>query len=133
MLQAMNTGHDGSLTTLHANSPDDALSRLVTMVRYVADLPVETIRQQVRSAVQLIVHQDRFIDGTRRVTSIVESRTGPSGDENAQLFSFEQTGVDDKGRVSGEYRFHRPPTWIDELVVSGLVSTEEVDAWIGST
>lgn len=131
MLQAMNTGHDGSLTTLHANSPDDAVSRLVTMVRYVADLPAETIRQQVRSAVQLIVHQDRFIDGTRRVTSIVETRTGPSGDDNIELFSFEQTGVDDQGRVSGEYLFRQPPSWIDELVVSGLVSRTEVDAWTG--
>ena len=73
MLQAMNTGHDGSLTTVHANSPRDALSRVETMVLMAGfDLPVRAIRQQVSSALDLIVHLERMEDGTRRVTSITE-------------------------------------------------------------
>jgi pilus assembly protein CpaF len=107
MLQAMNTGHDGSLTTLHANNPWDAVSRLETMVLMAGvDLPMRAIREQISSAVDLVVHQSRLRDGTRRVVSItevggVDHETG-SITQN-ELFSFSQTGVDpDNGRVLGQ-------------------------------
>jgi pilus assembly protein CpaF len=77
MLQAMNTGHDGSLSTLHSNSPRDSLSRLETMVLMAGtDLPSRAIREQVASAVDLIVQQSRLRDGTRRVTDVIASRRG---------------------------------------------------------
>jgi pilus assembly protein CpaF len=105
MLQAMNTGHDGSLTTLHANSPHDAISRLETMVLMSgAELPSRAIREQIASAVDVIVHQSRLRDGTRRIVSIAEV-LGTSGDGVAlqEIFTFRQRGVDlETGRVIGE-------------------------------
>jgi len=105
MLQAMNTGHDGSLTTLHSNSPRDTLARLETMVLMAGmDLPVRAIREQVASAIQLIVHEERLRDGTRRVVSISEVQ-GMEGDviTMSELFTFEQTGLE-AGRVIGRLR-----------------------------
>ncbi|MGN0856716.1 MAG: ATPase, T2SS/T4P/T4SS family [Candidatus Spyradenecus sp.] len=108
MLQAMNTGHDGSLTTLHANNPREALSRLENMVMMAGfDLPVNVIRQQIASAVQIIVQQTRLADGSRKITSITEV-TG--GIENGvitmtELFTFHQTGTEASlDPVSGEKR-----------------------------
>jgi len=106
MLQAMNTGHDGSLTTLHANSPRDALSRLETMVLMAGmDLPLKVVRQQISSAVDLIVQQTRLNDGARKVTAITEV-VGMEGDTVVltDLFKFEQTGVSDNTKVLGELR-----------------------------
>jgi pilus assembly protein CpaF len=104
MLQAMNTGHDGSLTTVHANSPSDALSRLETMVLMAgAELPSRAIREQIGSAINVIVQQSRLRDGTRKVVSIAEV-LGYDG-ERVQLqdiFVFKQTGVDGDGRVLGQ-------------------------------
>jgi pilus assembly protein CpaF len=104
MLQAMNTGHDGSLTTLHANSPRDALSRLETMVLMAGvDLPTRAIREQASSALDLIVHQARLKDGTRRMTSICEV-TGMESEiiTLQELFAFDfHAGVDDRGRFVG--------------------------------
>jgi len=105
MLQAMNTGHDGSLTTLHANSPRDALARLETMVLMSGmDLPLRAIREQVASAVNLIIQQQRYADGTRRISAISEVR-GIEGDAIAveDLFRFAQSGFDPEGRVSGHF------------------------------
>jgi len=105
MLQAMNTGHDGSLTTLHANSPKDAISRLETMVLMSgAELPSRAIREQIASAVNVIVHQSRLRDGTRRIVSITEVLgTGSDGVVVQEIFCFRQRGVDpDTGRVIGE-------------------------------
>ena len=105
MLQAMNTGHDGSLTTAHSNSPRDTLARLETMVLMAGmDLPIRAIREQVASAIQLVAHQDRMRDGTRKVTSITEIQ-GMEGDviTMSELFTFEQTGIED-GRVIGRLR-----------------------------
>jgi pilus assembly protein CpaF len=102
MLQAMNTGHDGSMTTLHANSPRDALSRLETMVLMAGmDLPHRAIREQVASAINLVVHQERMLDGIRRITSISEI-IGLEGDVIVMqdIYRFHQTGVE-KGRVVG--------------------------------
>src|SRR5690606_16962525 len=103
MLQAMNTGHDGSLTTGHANSPRDMLRRLEVMVLMAGmDLPVQAIREQIASAVQLIVQQSRFGDGSRRITSISEI-TGmeQSTIQLNEIFRFQQTGFDENGRVKG--------------------------------
>jgi len=105
MLQAMNTGHDGSLTTGHANSPRDILSRLETMVLMAGmELPVRAIREQIASAVHLIVQQARLRDGSRKVTHITEV-VGMEGDKITlqDIFLFKQTGVDESGRVVGDY------------------------------
>ena len=105
MLQAMNTGHDGSLTTLHANSPRDALSRLETMVLMAGhDLPVRAIREQIASAIQLILQQTRMKDGTRKVTAISEVQ-GMEGDVIVMqdVFTFEQTGIEN-GKIVGRMK-----------------------------
>jgi pilus assembly protein CpaF len=106
MLQAMNTGHDGSLTTLHANSSRDALSRLETMVLMAGvELPLKVIRQQVSSAVDLIIQQSRMKDGSRKVTAITEV-AGMEGDiiVLTDIFKFEQTGVAEGGKILGELK-----------------------------
>ncbi len=118
MLQAMNTGHDGSMTTLHANAPRDALSRLETMCLMAGvDLPVKVIREQIASAIDVIVQQSRLKDGSRRVTAITEV-AGMEGDTivMTDLFRFEQTGVKSDGTITGELR----PTGIRPLFTPRL-------------
>ncbi len=113
MLQAMNTGHDGSLTTLHANAPRDAISRLETMCLMSGmDLPVRVIREQIASAIDLIIQQSRLRDGTRKVTSITEV-AGMEGDTvvMTEIFRYEQTKVEKDGRIIGELK----PTGIRPL------------------
>ena len=105
MLQAMNTGHDGSLTTLHSNSPRDALARLETLVLMSGmQLPARAIREQVASAVNLVVQQQRYADGTRRISAISEV-CGIEGEAIAvqDLFLFTQEGFDAEGRVVGRF------------------------------
>jgi pilus assembly protein CpaF len=105
MLQAMNTGHDGSLTTLHANTPRDALTRIETMCMMNDNpLPEKAIRQQVSSAVHIIVQASRLQDGSRKVTSITEI-VGMEGEiiTMQEIFKFEQTGIDEKGKVIGKH------------------------------
>jgi len=104
MLQAMNTGHDGSLTTIHANTPRDTLSRLETLVLMSGvDLPQRAIREQIASAIHLIVQQSRLRDGSRRMTNITEI-VGREGDTITlqDVFLFEETGVDGNGRIQGK-------------------------------
>lgn len=106
MLQAMNTGHDGSLTTLHANSPRDALSRMETMVMMAGmDLPLKVVRQQISSAIDLIIQQSRLKDGSRKVTAITEV-AGMEGETVVltDIFKFEQTGVGEEGKILGELK-----------------------------
>jgi pilus assembly protein CpaF len=106
MLQAMNTGHDGSLTTLHANTSRDALGRLETMVAMAdLNLPDKAVRTQIASAIDIVVQASRFSDGTRRVTQIAEI-VGMEGDviTMQDIFKFEQTGVDEDGKVIGRLR-----------------------------
>jgi pilus assembly protein CpaF len=106
MLQAMNTGHDGSLTTVHANSPRDALTRIETMVAMGAtNLPERAIRNQIASALQIVVQQTRLSDGSRRVTSVSEI-TGMEGDviTMQEIFLFEKLGVSQEGKVIGRFR-----------------------------
>ncbi len=106
MLQAMNTGHDGSLTTLHANTPRDAASRLETMCLMSGlDLPIKVLREQIAAAIDLIVQQARLKDGTRKVTSITEV-SGMEGDTitMTEIFKFQQTGVQQDGKIIGELK-----------------------------
>jgi len=106
MLQAMNTGHEGSLTTIHANSPRDALSRLETMIAMAElNLPERAVRQQIASAINLIVQVSRLPDGSRRVTNISEV-TGMEGPviTTQDLFVFDRAGYDEKNRVRGSFR-----------------------------
>jgi pilus assembly protein CpaF len=118
MLQAMNTGHDGSLTTVHANSPRDAISRLETLILMAGmELPLKVIRQQISSAVDLIVQQTRLKDGTRKVIAITEV-AGMEGDlvVLTDIFKFEQTGTSADGKAVGELK----PTGIRPLFSSRL-------------
>jgi len=106
MLQAMNTGHDGSLTTLHANSPRDALSRMETMVLMAGmDLPLKVVRQQISAAIDLIIQQTRLKDGSRKVTSITEV-AGMEGETVVltDVFKFEQTGLGQEGKILGDLK-----------------------------
>lgn len=122
MLQAMNTGHDGSMTTLHSNSPRDTLSRLETMVLMAGmDLPSRAIREQISSAIDLVVHQERMRDGTRKVVNITEV-TGMEGDviTMTDLFVFEQVGLEN-GKVVGRLRpTGLRPRFMDKFEISGI-------------
>ncbi|MEW6178582.1 MAG: CpaF family protein [Chloroflexota bacterium] len=118
MLQAMNTGHDGSLTTLHANSPRDAISRLETMCLMAGmDLPIRVIREQIASAIDMIIQQTRLKDGSRKITSITEI-AGMEGETvvMTDIFKFQQTGIDPQGKVIGELK----PTGIRPLFMPRL-------------
>jgi len=113
MLQAMNTGHDGSLTTIHANSPRDALSRLETLVLMSGmDFPIKIVRQQISSAVDVIVQMSRLRDGTRKITAVTEV-AGMEGDMVvlSDIFKFNQTSVDTNGKILGQVK----PTGIRPL------------------
>jgi pilus assembly protein CpaF len=122
MLQAMNTGHDGSMTTAHSNSPRDTLSRLETMTMMAGmDLPVRAIREQVSSAIDLVVHQERLRDGTRKVVNITEV-TGMEGDviTMTDVFVFEQTGYENS-RVVGRLRpTGLRPKFMDKIEATGI-------------
>ena len=123
MLQAMNTGHDGSLTTVHANTPRDALSRIETMISMGAmNLPERAMRQQIASAIQIVVQQTRMSDGTRKVTSISEI-TGMEGDviTMQEIFLFEKLGVTQEGKVIGRFRATGVrPKVCDRLKAAGI-------------
>ncbi|MBS2012710.1 MAG: Flp pilus assembly complex ATPase component TadA [Deltaproteobacteria bacterium] len=129
MLQAMNTGHDGSITTIHANSPVEALARLETLVLMAGvDLPSQAIREQIARSIHVIVQQTRFTDGSRKITHVSEiDELDPSGRfEVREIFEFEQTGIDHEGRVQGQFE---PtgflPSFTDELLARGLVKPGE--------
>src|SRR5512132_1506756 len=122
MLQAMNTGHDGSMTTAHANSPRDALARVETMCLMAGmDLPVRAIREQVASAIDLIVQQERMRDGTRKVTTVTEV-SGMEGDviTMTDIFVFEQTGMEN-GKIVGRLRpTGLRPKFMDKIETAGI-------------
>jgi len=122
MLQAMNTGHDGSMTTAHANSPRDVLSRIETMCLMAGmDLPVRAIREQVASAIDVIVQQERMRDGTRKVVTVAEV-SGMEGDviTMTDIFSFEQTGVE-SGKIIGRLRpTGLRPKFMDQIEAAGI-------------
>lgn len=127
MLQAMTTGHDGSLTTLHANSPAEVVPRLVTMVRYGMDLPTEVIEAQVYSALDLIVQQDRLSNGERRITQIAMRDDRARESSSGALRRFIPIVTWD--RRAGDYVWGDTPPWIEDLPYLDIASKEEVDRW----
>lgn len=131
MLQAMNTGHDGSLTTGHANSPRDMLARLETMVLMAGmDLPVRAVREQICSAIDLIVHQSRLKDGSRKITQVTEVM-GMEGDVVVlqDIFLFHQQGIDRNKRALGRFQATGiRPKFIEKIEAQGLHIRPEVFA-----
>ncbi len=123
MLQAMNTGHEGSLTTIHANSPRDALLRLESMVAMgQLDVPSEFMRRFIASAIDVILQINRFSDGTRKIVSLeeVEGMTGETIDLR-KIFSFQQRTIDENGRVKGQFKFEGGrPRFIDKFIAAGM-------------
>jgi pilus assembly protein CpaF len=123
MLQAMNTGHDGSLTTAHANTPRDAIARIENMVLMAGlELPIRAIREQLASALNLVVHVNRMSDGTRRVTHVTEV-VGMEGQTVTlqDVFLFQQTGVDGRGKVLGQtVSTGLRPHFVDRFEAAGL-------------
>ena len=130
MLQAMNTGHDGSITTVHSNSPRDGLSRVETMCLMAGmDLPVRAIREQMASAIQLVVHQARLKDGTRRITHVSEV-VGMEGEiitmQDLFLYDFGM-GVDDAGRARGHIKaLGLRPKFLEKLEDAGIKLDVEI-------
>jgi pilus assembly protein CpaF len=127
MLQAMNTGHDGSMTTVHANSPRDALSRLEQMVSMAGlDLPIGAIRTQIASAIDVVVQLKRFPDGSRRVVSVQEV-AGREGEviTMQEVFRFEQTAISDHGEVSGRFVWTGlRPNFLEAFRAGGLATPQ---------
>lgn len=123
MLQAMSTGHDGSLTTLHANSPQEAVSRLATMVRYGAELPVAVIETQIATAIDLVVQTTRYPDGSRGICEI----SGYVWNEEKARCEVEQYFVHDL--VTNQKKWIAFPSWLEDLPYLGIATTEEVDQW----
>jgi pilus assembly protein CpaF len=129
MLQAMNTGHEGSMTTIHANTPRDALSRLENMIGMAnLNLPHKAARQQIASAITVVVQVLRLIDGRRKVTSIQEI-TGMEGEviTMQELFGFRQTGLGPKGEVLGYFEASGVrPKFTERLRAFGVVLPDEM-------
>ena len=123
MLQAMNTGHDGSLTTAHANSPRDALSRLETMVLMAGfEMPIKAIREQISSAIELVLQQSRLKDGSRKITHITEIQHMEGEIITTQeLFRFEQTGMDEDGKLMGHFvATGMQPGFMEKFQINGV-------------
>ncbi len=121
MLQAMNTGHDGSLSTGHANSPSDMLMRLATMVLMGAEIPLAAINSQIGSAIDILVHLGKLRDGSRKVLSIMEvDNDGMGGIRLSPLYEFEETGTDEDGRVCGRWKKQaQGPADTRKLILAG--------------
>jgi pilus assembly protein CpaF len=130
MLQAMNTGHDGSITTVHANSPRDVIARLDSMVLMSnVDLPIRAIREMVASAIHVVLHTARLSDGSRKITAISElvGLTNELELVFQDLFVFQQTGVEPDGTVNGQFlTTGKRPTFFDEVKVKGVELDEAV-------
>lgn len=131
MLQAMNTGHDGSLTTLHANSPGEVASRLVTMVGYGAALDERQILSQISSAFDVVVHQERFSDGRRRVSEV--ALIGEVENHSItlkKLVTFRRTENSKDGMVCGHWECHPDKDLMNDLILKGAANELEVNAWM---
>jgi len=129
MLQAMNTGHDGSITTIHANSPRDALMRLETQVAMAnLDIPTVFIRKFISSAINIVIHTERFADGRRKVVSLQEI-TGMEGDVITlqEIFSFMKTGMDAEGNIEGRFRFEGVrPRFLEKFFLAGIAVPQDL-------
>ncbi|MCL2818556.1 MAG: CpaF family protein [Actinomycetia bacterium] len=134
MLQAMNTGHDGSLTTVHANSPFELISRLTTMVSYNSSMGTDQITAQIASALDIVIHQSRLSDGSRRVTSICEVVPDKeAGCRLVEIVRFEQTGLSENGEVVGRNTLCHRPLFLDDLAIKGIATRREVLTWQAQT
>jgi pilus assembly protein CpaF len=131
MLQAMNTGHDGSISTVHANSPRDALSRLETMVLMAGfELPAKAIREQVSAALNVIIQVARLSDGTRKIVKVSEV-TGMEGEVVVMqdIFVFEKQGLDPEGKVIGQFRASGVrPKFLEMIHMAGIHLAAEIFA-----
>ena len=128
MLQAMNTGHSGSLTTMHANGCADALNRLETLVLMAGmEIPVQAIREYIVNAINIVVNISRLSDGKRKITSISEL-TGFSGEDIKlnEIFSFDQTGITENGEVKGSFKTHDMPKVINKIEAKGIKNIRNI-------
>jgi pilus assembly protein CpaF len=132
MLQAMNTGHDGSLTTIHSNSPEEAVVRLETLSLMAGlDLPSRAIREHIARSIHVIVQQSRLQDGSRKITDVSEVIEGdqPGELEVRKIFEFERDSIDEDGRVVGDFRATGYlPSFLDEFFIRGLI--RKGDRWL---
>jgi len=127
MLQALNTGHDGSLSTGHANSPGDMLSRLETMVLMGMDLPLSAIRRQIASGIDIIVHLGRLRDKSRKVLEIAEIREYQDGEIMMEkLYQYEETG-EKNGKIQGHWKKVQPIAYREKLLAAGY--NDERKSW----
>lgn len=134
MLQAMNTGHDGSLTTVHANSPFELIARLITMVGYHSNMATNQITTQIAAALDIVIHQSRLSDGMRKITSICEMEADEkTGCRMLELIRFEQTGLSSTGYVEGRAILLKRPAFLKVLEVKGIATSQEVDTWYAQT
>jgi pilus assembly protein CpaF len=130
MLQAMNTGHDGSMTTIHANSTHDVLTRLDSMILMAGvELPIRAIREMIASAVDVIIHTARLSDGTRKIIQITEI-AGMKDELHIELkdiFAFKQTGIDNQGRVLGSFQATGYlPSFLDDIRIKGIALSDDI-------
>ena len=129
MLQAMNTGHDGSLTTIHSNSPRDALLRIETLMAIAAkNIPNDAVKRYISSAINVIIQVSRLVDGSRKVISVQEV-TGMEGNiiTMQEIFSFKQTGMDDNGKVKGVFKMNRVlPRFLEKFEALGVEIPEKL-------
>jgi pilus assembly protein CpaF len=129
MLQAMNTGHDGSMTTIHANTPKDAVGRIETMCMMSGmELPQRAIREQIASAVEIFVQASRLKDGSRKITAITEVQ-GMEGDVVVLrgIFEFQQQGLDEKGKIIGEMKATGvEPQFLEKFESEGIYLPEDL-------
>ena len=129
MLQAMNTGHEGSLTTLHANGPKDALNRLETMVLMgEMEIPVSAIREYIHNAIDLVVQIERLSDGKRKITSISEIVGLKNGEiELQEIFAFRKKGLTPSGEVNGEFiLYNYIPKVYDQIKCHGVSDIDDI-------
>lgn len=127
MLSAMNTGHEGSLTSLHSNSPADAIMRLTTMVRFAADLPLDAIEAQIGGALDLIVQINRYRDGSRRVSHISEVEFDYEARICRVIPLYERANMQDTGQ------WYQVPSWFERAQDEGIISVKEAQTWLQTT
>ena len=148
MLQAMNTGHDGSLTTLHANTPQEVITRLITMVGYGVEQSQQQVEAQIAAALDLVVHVQRCSDGLRRIVAVVELESTGFGQDSLDgsvasklgvgkiglrsIYQFQQTGIGEDGRVLGEHHYHATPSFVQSLVEQNIASQDDINQWMTS-
>lgn len=130
MLQAMNTGHDGSLTTVHANSPFELIPRLITMVSYNSQMATDQITAQIGAALDVVIHQSRLADGARKITSVCEVFQDPKeGCRLSEIVRFTQSGLSATGAVEGTITLCKIPSFLEQLPIKGIASKKEVASW----